>query len=249
MNGYRTGIGFYEWSNGNQYEGEFLYNTQNGKGIFNWNNGDKYEGDFVNNFLQGFGLYSFYNGDKYEGDYVSGVKQGQGKYTFASGLVKEGKWVNDKFVSSNANNNKVSQVNNSYSSSESNNNNNNPFINYLLGGNVLGKLADSALNALDSNSHSSASSNTSTSSQFNAYQCSHCAFISKGTSEPANSAFNNCIMINYSRLHSWNKINTNGHGKQCSNCGIKYYGKETIVSGSLGECANGRANGHNWVNF
>jgi hypothetical protein len=89
---------------------------------------------------------------------------------------------------------------------------------------------------------------SSSSSIYNAYQCSSCAFISMGTTEPAASAFNNCIMINYSRLHFWNKINTNGHGKQCSNCGIKYYVGNSVVEYSFDGCANSN-NGHYWVEF
>jgi hypothetical protein len=106
------------------------------------------------------------------------------------------------------------------------------------------EMTDENGDIVDPNSHNQSSSSSSI---FNAYQCSKCAFISNGTSEPAASSFNNCVLVNYSRLHSWNKISTNGNGEQCSNCGIKYYVGNTVVAYSFDGCANGNA--HYWVEF
>lgn len=195
------GHGIIHYSNGYKYEGDFIngekqgigkitipsgeiinvksvngkmvpYNSNciigdcyNGYGKFKDSNG-VYEGNFVDGGANGEGVFIFMNGDRYEGSFVNGKANGQGKITYyASGVVKEGKWVNNSLSTK----------------SVSNDNNNNPFINYLLG-NMLGKIADSALNTLNgsfssysssgsSSSYSSSSGSSRPSSNNNSSEC------------------------------------------------------------------------------
>ena len=40
------GKGLYRWPDGNEYEGEYIFNIKEGNGIFRWKDGRIYEGSF-----------------------------------------------------------------------------------------------------------------------------------------------------------------------------------------------------------
>jgi hypothetical protein len=93
------------------------------------------------------------------------------------------------------------------------------------------------------------SNSKTTELSYNAYQCSTCSYISNGTTKPSGSAFGNCKYNNGIQNHLWNKINLNGHGVQCTYCGLKCYEPIHPVSGSFDGCSRGPWNGHSWKGF
>ena len=50
------GKGLYKWTDGNQYEGEYINNIKEGQGEFKWNDGKIYKGSFENGKPHGKGL-------------------------------------------------------------------------------------------------------------------------------------------------------------------------------------------------
>lgn len=44
------------WSDGSQFEGEFLNGVKHGKGKFNWSDGSTFEGQLVKNQIEGYGI-------------------------------------------------------------------------------------------------------------------------------------------------------------------------------------------------
>ena len=44
-----------------------------------WTNGDNYEGEWLKDQMHGNGIYNFPNGTRYEGKYFEGMKHGQGQ--------------------------------------------------------------------------------------------------------------------------------------------------------------------------
>ena len=59
------------YSNGDQYEGNWVEDEIIGKGqgIKTYENGDKYNGSFFNGKKVVFGIMTYSNGDKYEGEW------------------------------------------------------------------------------------------------------------------------------------------------------------------------------------
>lgn len=89
-------------------------------------------------------------------------------------------------------------------------------------------------------------------SSFNAWQCSGCAVISKGTEMPSGGDFggNGGCYVNYSGNHDWHKVRTNGVGWQCKRCGTTSYILREPCCGEFG--GNGgcnRGGNHYWTRF
>ena len=78
------------------YEGAFIDDCITGIGNYEWANGEIYSGNFLNGKMQGRGIYKWPDGGKYEGDYINNIKEGIGKFTWASGKCFEGPFKNGK---------------------------------------------------------------------------------------------------------------------------------------------------------
>ena len=236
-----------------------------GKGTYYYDSGDKYIGTFNSdeNIADGPGEYYWQNGNRYIGNFKDGLINGYGKIINVDGSIQEGIFSNGNLVND-YNKKQISSSNTSNKSKQKKYTTPPLHLStkelgewfdseegqaYLKQSGMLNEVQKRILNPANYNSGSSSSSSSSSSSKLNAYQCSTCAFISMGTMEPAGSEFNNCMMINYSRIHTWLKVNTNGHGTQCSNCGIKYYLRDTLVAFSFGGCSKDINKQHYWVEF
>ena len=115
MENERHGVGYYQFSNGNSYEGEFIDGKFNGLGIFRFADGNVYEGELQDGKIKGDGtLYYiegkdtlaitanwdgsnkfpkaasilFSNGDLYEGELVNGFPTENGIWTTTEELEK-----------------------------------------------------------------------------------------------------------------------------------------------------------------
>ena len=91
-----TGIGLYQWSNGESYYGSFVNGKMHGKGLYKWPDGGQYEGDYINNIKEGKGVFKWPNGKTFEGDFKKGRPSGLGilktgkktyKVTFKDGKI------------------------------------------------------------------------------------------------------------------------------------------------------------------
>eukprot|EP00525_Craspedostauros_australis_P000855 CAMPEP_0198113980 /NCGR_PEP_ID=MMETSP1442-20131203/5503_1 /TAXON_ID= /ORGANISM="Craspedostauros australis, Strain CCMP3328" /LENGTH=176 /DNA_ID=CAMNT_0043771191 /DNA_START=248 /DNA_END=779 /DNA_ORIENTATION=- len=83
-------------SNGDCYEGTFVYDARHGSGTYTWKNGNVYEGDFFEDKRQGNGKFLFANGNTYDGEFVNGVFEGLGRYEFEGGFY-EGQWKSGRY--------------------------------------------------------------------------------------------------------------------------------------------------------
>jgi hypothetical protein len=73
MHGLREGIGRWERTSGNVYEGTFRNNVATGHGTWRYNDGDVYEGEVKSSVPHGKGIHYFPNGDYIEGTWEDGV--------------------------------------------------------------------------------------------------------------------------------------------------------------------------------
>ena len=79
-----NGYGIYQWHSGEKYEGEFK-KWELLSGVLIFTNGDRYEGSFVFNDREGYGIYTYSNGDKYEGEWEMDDIDGEGKMVYKYG--------------------------------------------------------------------------------------------------------------------------------------------------------------------
>jgi len=117
----KDGRGFYFYTTGNIYYGDFIRNEKSGScmilfdngdtyaggiidgkkegyAVFKWVDGSEYSGEFRNNMNNGRGLYLYENGEYYDGEWLDGVKHGTGKLVFAGGDTYEGEFASDIFT-------------------------------------------------------------------------------------------------------------------------------------------------------
>lgn len=81
-------------SGGIDANGNNIY-TPDGKGIAVYSNGDKYEGEFVYGIREGNGKYYWKDGEKFEGTFKNNKRNGFGKYYDAKGsLIEQGNYIN-----------------------------------------------------------------------------------------------------------------------------------------------------------
>ena len=73
-----NGIGAYQSSNGNLYEGEFVSGKYQGKGKITFNDGDVYQGMFSAGKMNGDGIYTYSGGNSYSGSFSNGSMNGNG---------------------------------------------------------------------------------------------------------------------------------------------------------------------------
>ena len=62
----RNGKGKYVWTDGNEFEGDWVDDLKEGDGTFHWACGDVYEGKYSKDKREGTGLKTYANGDTYE---------------------------------------------------------------------------------------------------------------------------------------------------------------------------------------
>ena len=91
-------FGFYSYSNGDEYLGEWKDNNKHGQGTLTFASGNKYVGEFKDGEQHGQGTFTFHNGDEYLGEFKDGKYHGHGTFTFANGTKDSGYFMNGKFV-------------------------------------------------------------------------------------------------------------------------------------------------------
>ncbi len=95
-NGYRDGIGYYYYKNGDVYYGEWLNDMKEGFGILCYITGDKYIGYFKQNKKSGFGEYRYKSGDIFRGLWDRGLKNGIGVIYYNDGSQFRGIFTDNK---------------------------------------------------------------------------------------------------------------------------------------------------------
>lgn len=84
-----------KWSQGNEYEGEWINGEMCGTGVFRWCDGRVYQGDYFGGKKHGWGKMNWPDGRIYEGEWENGQKHGKGNYYVGNkcvrGLWKKGK--------------------------------------------------------------------------------------------------------------------------------------------------------------
>lgn len=93
-----NGKGYYLYSNGDKYIGEFSDGKRHGHGAYYFKNGNVYKGEHHHNKRHGYGTYKFKNGDTYVGEYRDNSRHGEGIYYFANGAKQEGLWEGGDFM-------------------------------------------------------------------------------------------------------------------------------------------------------
>ena len=89
--------GFYKWSSGAEYVGEWKNAKRHGYGTYIWANGDKYVGEWQNGKTNGQGTKTWKKyGDKYVGELKDDLEHGHGILIYANGTKYEGKWKKGK---------------------------------------------------------------------------------------------------------------------------------------------------------
>jgi len=86
-----------KYSNGDEYEGDFVDGIRCGYGVYRYASGNYYEGEWENDKFSGHGVYHFVSsGERYEGEWKAGQYSGYGEFYFKSGTVYKGYWSKDK---------------------------------------------------------------------------------------------------------------------------------------------------------
>jgi len=89
-----SGYGKAVFIGGNIYEGTFSNGVMHGRGLYKWTNGTQFEGDFVCNKIKGYGRYQWPDDSFYEGDVIDGIRHGVGIFKTSHGVSYSGEWKN-----------------------------------------------------------------------------------------------------------------------------------------------------------
>ena len=92
------GVGTLTWSDGSKYAGEWRNGLENGKGRLTWSDGTIYIGERYNSKAEGKGTLILTNGDKYVGEWKNDKKHGIGKMFYNTGYSFKARWENDILV-------------------------------------------------------------------------------------------------------------------------------------------------------
>ncbi|HRI03678.1 MAG TPA: hypothetical protein PLL77_08040 [Pyrinomonadaceae bacterium] len=91
-----NGKGKKAYSNGDNYEGDFVNGKHHGQGTYRTKEGQVYVGQFAKGAYNGRGKITFPNGETYEGGWLQNQRSGKGKAIYKDGEVYEGDWLADK---------------------------------------------------------------------------------------------------------------------------------------------------------
>mmetsp|Transcript_12564 Transcript_12564/g.18978 ORF Transcript_12564/g.18978 Transcript_12564/m.18978 type:complete len:500 (+) Transcript_12564:91-1590(+) len=91
--GMMHGEGYYLFSDGMGYRGEFKNNNCEGKGRAEYPVGSSYEGEWRKGKFHGEGLLECNGGTRYQGSWKWGKRWGKGRLELPCGLVYEGEWA------------------------------------------------------------------------------------------------------------------------------------------------------------
>ncbi len=94
--GQLEGQGRMRWSNGDEYDGEFLAGLMHGKGTFTSAHSGIYTGDYVRGQMEGHGLLIYPDGSRYEGGFVANQFHGRGVLKYIRGDRYEGEFEKNK---------------------------------------------------------------------------------------------------------------------------------------------------------
>lgn len=94
--GQLEGQGRMRWTNGDEYDGEFLAGLMHGKGKFISAYSGNYSGDYVRGRMEGRGLLTYPDGSRYEGEFVANQFQGKGTLTYPRGDSYQGDFEKNK---------------------------------------------------------------------------------------------------------------------------------------------------------
>ncbi len=94
--GQLEGQGRMRWSNGDEYDGEFLAGLMHGKGTFTSAYSGSYTGNYVRGQMEGRGVLTYPDGSRYEGEFVANQFHGNGVLTYPRGDRYEGEFEKNK---------------------------------------------------------------------------------------------------------------------------------------------------------
>ena len=98
-NGIKHGYGIYiSKKHGSKYEGNWLFDKQNGYGICTYKDGAIYNGNWTNNKRNGIGQFTYQNGNIYEGEWKDNERHGSGEFIIENGATYYGNWSHNKKV-------------------------------------------------------------------------------------------------------------------------------------------------------
>ncbi|MBP6002812.1 MAG: hypothetical protein KA746_05210 [Pyrinomonadaceae bacterium] len=92
-----NGKGKKAYSNGDNYEGDFVNGKHHGQGTYRTKEGQVYVGQFAKGNYSGRGKITFANGETYDGDWVNNERTGEGRATYKDGANYEGDWLANKW--------------------------------------------------------------------------------------------------------------------------------------------------------
>lgn len=96
--GQLEGQGKLTWTNGDEFEGEFVAGLFQGEGRYTTKGYAVYQGQFNQGFMEGKGKLVFENGTQYEGDFSKNVFNGKGKLINKDGSIYEGEFLNNEIT-------------------------------------------------------------------------------------------------------------------------------------------------------
>ncbi|MEY8848030.1 hypothetical protein AB9K26_04405 [Psychroserpens sp. XS_ASV72] len=95
-----NGEGYYEWSKGNTYFGEWQNGRQHGIGEAVFNGNESYHGEWQDGKRHGMGVYSWSQNKYYFGEWKNGTIHGKGVMYYKENDYQAGYWENGKFIKS-----------------------------------------------------------------------------------------------------------------------------------------------------
>lgn len=96
--GQLEGQGKLTWTNGDEFEGEFVAGLFQGEGRYLIKGYAVYQGQFNQGYMEGKGKLEFDNGTKYEGEFSKNVFNGKGKLINKDGSIYEGEFLNNEIT-------------------------------------------------------------------------------------------------------------------------------------------------------
>ncbi|MBF0172229.1 MAG: tetratricopeptide repeat protein [Magnetococcales bacterium] len=94
----QNGVGIYQWSSGDRYQGQFKDGQRHGRGQYIHRDGSVYTGEYFMGQRQGQGTLVWSSGKRYSGSWNQGLQQGQGRKSWPDGRVQTGRFDRDRFM-------------------------------------------------------------------------------------------------------------------------------------------------------